>query len=129
MQIRLNTELTHLAQRLGCTRVIKEDARHFMEHAYQRLRGSTRVLLPLDTLAAASLYLAVRMANLPWTLAETAHLIGRPVYELGQAYRIVMHALDRTPPAVDFQQFAQRHLAELKHFNCSALDRVRAALF
>ena len=146
----MHTGLTQLAQQLGCNTDITKDASFLLQQVYTLLSG--RGCMPLDTMTAASLFLTIRMANLPYTLAETALLVNRPMRVLALAYKTIISALNMDirqrhtggiqettgdesepgkmyiPPPVDFNKFAHRHLSNLPNLKCSAADKVSADL-
>ena len=152
----MHTGLTQLAQQLGCNTDVTKDASFLLQQVYTLVSG--RGCMPKDTMTAASLFLTIRMANLPYTLAETARLIDRPTHVLALAYQTVVSALNMEirqrhsgvrskvdgntqdtgdefelgkmyiPPPVDFNKFAHRHLSSLPNLKCSATDQVSTDL-
>ena len=92
VQSSMRAGMTQLAQQLGCNTDVTEDASFTLKQAYHLLSG--KGCMPLDIMTAATLYLTVRLANLPYTLAETARLAGRPTHVLVAAYKKVAMALD-----------------------------------
>lgn len=111
--------MSTLVNRMGCTNQIKQDALYYMESAYLELGGSGR--MPLERMAAACLYIAVRKNRLPVTLTEVAGHIGKHV--TGADCKAVLCALEIIVPASDFHSYIQRYVSQLPSL-CNSKKKV-----
>ena len=107
MQDRARKEVENQANRLGLQKPVVAEATTILEHVYAKLvtSGSHH----LDVMAAASVYVAVRMNKHPFSLLEIVTRTGRPLHKVGSAYTSALEVLGYTPPPVDYFRFIQRH--------------------
>ena len=92
MQSSMHIQLTQFAQQLGCNTDVTKDASFLLQQVYTLVSG--KGCMPLETMTAASLFLTIRMANLPYTLVETARVVDKPTRVLALAYQSIISALN-----------------------------------
>ncbi|DBB06306.1 TPA: hypothetical protein ACH3X1_011878 [Trebouxia sp. C0004] len=110
LQVKAYGEMTVLVNRVGCSNQIKQDALHYMESVYSALGGQGR--MSLERMAAACLYLAVRLCKVPVSLEDISTPAGK--YITGADCRKVSAALDKNMPPVNYDVHMQRNLPRLQ---------------
>jgi len=110
VQIKAYGEMTVMVNRVGCSNQIKQDALHYMESVYSALGGQGR--MSLERMAAACLYLAVRLCKVPVSLEDISTPAGK--YVTGADCRKVSAALDKNMPPVNYDVHIQRNLPRLQ---------------
>lgn len=103
-------EMTVLVNRVGCSNQIKQDALHYMESVYSALGGQGR--MSLERMAAACLYLAVRLCKVPVSLEDISTPAGK--YVTGADCRKVSAELGKNMPPVNYDVHMQRNLPRLQ---------------
>lgn len=110
LQVKAYGEMTVLVNRVGCSNNIKQDALHYMESVYSALGGQGR--MSLERMAAACLYLAVRLCKVPVSLEDISTPAGK--YVTGADCRKVSAELDKHMPPVNYDVHMQRNLPRLQ---------------
>ena len=115
VQVKAYGEMTVLVNRVGCSNQIKQDALHYMESVYPALGGQGR--MSLERMAAACLYLAVRLCKVPVSLEDISTPAGK--YVTGADCRKVSAQLDKNMPPVNYDVHMQRNLPRLQSLHKS----------
>ncbi len=115
VQVKAYGEMTVLVNRVGCSNQIKQDALHYMESVYPALGGQGR--MSLERMAAACLYLAVRLCKVPVSLEDISTPAGK--YVTGADCRKVSAELDKNMPPVNYDVHMQRNLPRLQSLHKS----------
>ena len=110
VQVKAYGEMTVLVNRVGCSNQIKQDALHYMESVCSALGGQGR--MSLERMAAACLYLAVRLCKVPVSLEDISTPAGK--YVTGADCRKVSAQLDKNMPPVNYDVHMQRNLPRLQ---------------
>ena len=120
LQVKAYEAMTTVVNTVGCSNEIKQDALYYMESAYSELGGSGR--MPLDRMAAACLFLALKMHKLRVSSIEVATHVGK--HKLGADCKAVLRALGIGVPPVDFISYVQHCLNHLPAL-CNSRAKVR----
>jgi len=121
VQVKAYGEMTVLVNRVGCSNQIKQDALYYMESVYPALGGQGR--MSLERMAAACLYLAVRLCKVPVSLEDISTPAGK--YVTGADCRKVSAELDKNMPPVNYDVHMQRNLPRLQSlYNSRKLVRL-----
>lgn len=110
MQVKAYGEMTVLVNRVGCSNQTKQDALYYMESVYPALGGQGR--MSLERMAAACLYLAVRLCKVPVSLEDISTPAGK--YVTGADCRKVSAELNKNMPPVNYDVHMQRNLPRLQ---------------
>lgn len=88
----MHVHMKQLASQVHSSDSFTQDALDLLPQVYALISG--KGCMPLEIMTAASLFLSVRQANLPYTLAEMARLVGKPTHMIASAYKTVVLALN-----------------------------------
>ncbi|MFQ5950661.1 MAG: transcription initiation factor IIB family protein [Candidatus Geothermarchaeales archaeon] len=102
--------LNRMGERLELPFPLLERASHIYRKALERdlIRGRS-----IGGLIAASLYVALRSDNLPWSLRDVSHASGYEKGEVSKWYRLLVQELGLEMPLIDAVPFVRRICAQL----------------
>jgi transcription initiation factor TFIIIB Brf1 subunit/transcription initiation factor TFIIB len=104
-QGKLRLQVERVSGHLGLQSVILSQAQQLLDSVAGELYGQGK--MPGDLLAASALYLAVRLAGLPFTLNDFAGAVGRDVFTVGRSYRRVAQAAGVVVPSAHAEVFVR----------------------
>ena len=103
--------LNRMGERLELPFPLLERASHIYRKALEKnlVRGRS-----IGGLVAASLYVALRSENLPWTLRDVSHASGFEKGEVSKCYRLLVQQFRLEMPLIDAVPYVRRICAQLK---------------